>query len=549
MKTIITVISLSTILICLAASAQTQQRATGDGIAKRFNQLDRNGDGKLSADEFPGPQFKQMDKNGDGFVTLEEARAFYAERGTACPASERPENPPARPVAAAAGDASATSGVRWTDVYPIGTQDAGGQTMYGIQMTFLVPHKGKLFAGNGTQGETETDKYPKAAQVLVLDSPAGRWKVDKQFTTDSPRVNSLASFTFLTDSAGKPVPPDTLLITAPGSRSKRFVAYVRNDATGEWVATKEMRMERAPTFAQPRAMALYRDAITGVQHIFVGIEGDGVFRGVYDPKLPCRIAWNPVSEFIPENSWQRVINFAEANGKLYLAFSSSGDSGFSKEKDLLAHIYERTDGPKPAWRRVYTTEPGLAWEDMRGLTAVPDPHRPGKQRLVFAWNDKVYGLDPLDNYRVQVEFDMKKGIAEQTGLPVMKVVAGYDDFMPFEMPPTGEKVWLTGLSVFVNPVQSTAPNLKGWLRDGLYLVRRQVNDRIEYQVRYIFKNDPANVTRTLLAVRDFAVSPFREDEGKVLYACGLDHQGQPMSLAAWIYRGDLRATNPKAVKP
>jgi hypothetical protein len=91
--------------------------------------------------------------------------------------------------------------------------------------------------------------------------------------------------------------------------------------------------------------------------------------------------------------------------------------------------------------------------------------------------------------------------------------------------------------------------LKGWLRDGLYLVRRQVNDRIEYQVRYIFKNDPANVTRTLLAVRDFAVSPFREDEGKVLYACGLDHQGQPMSLAAWIYRGDLRATNPKAVKP
>jgi hypothetical protein len=315
------------------------------------------------------------------------------------------------------------------------------------------------------------------------------------------------------------------------------------------MATKEMWMRRAPTFAQPRAMALYRDSIAGIQHIFIGIEGDGVFRGVYDPALPCRIAWEPVSEFVPDNPWQRVINFAEANGKLYFSLSSSGDGSFSKDKDLFAHVYERTDGPKPAWRRVYTTEPGLAWEDIRGLTAVPDPHRPGKQRLIFAWNDKVYALDPLDNYRVQAEFDMKKGIAEQTGLPVMKVVAAYNDFMPFAMPPTGEKVWLTGLSVFVNPALSTAPNMKGWLRDGLYLVRRQVNDRIEYQVRYIFKNDPANATRTLLAVRDFAVSPFPEDQGKVLYACGLDHQGQPMSLAAWIYRHDFRTSGQKELQP
>jgi hypothetical protein len=45
MKTIITLISLSTLLVCLAASAQTQQRAAGGGLAERFKQLDRNGDG------------------------------------------------------------------------------------------------------------------------------------------------------------------------------------------------------------------------------------------------------------------------------------------------------------------------------------------------------------------------------------------------------------------------------------------------------------------------------------------------------------------------
>jgi len=60
---------------------------------ERFEQLDRNGDGKVSAEEYPEPLFRQIDRNGDGFVTLEEARAYYldrraARRGTTQPASE-----------------------------------------------------------------------------------------------------------------------------------------------------------------------------------------------------------------------------------------------------------------------------------------------------------------------------------------------------------------------------------------------------------------------------------------------------------------------------
>jgi len=59
------------------------QRATGDtngtrrggGIEERFQQFDRNGDGKLTPAEFPRAElFKQMDKNADGVVTLDEAR-------------------------------------------------------------------------------------------------------------------------------------------------------------------------------------------------------------------------------------------------------------------------------------------------------------------------------------------------------------------------------------------------------------------------------------------------------------------------------------------
>jgi hypothetical protein len=39
----ITIISLSAILVCLIASAQTQPRPAGGGLAERFKQLDRIG--------------------------------------------------------------------------------------------------------------------------------------------------------------------------------------------------------------------------------------------------------------------------------------------------------------------------------------------------------------------------------------------------------------------------------------------------------------------------------------------------------------------------
>jgi Ca2+-binding EF-hand superfamily protein len=42
---------------------------------------DKDGDGKLSREEFPQPAvFKDVDKDGDGFATREEIQAFYAGR-------------------------------------------------------------------------------------------------------------------------------------------------------------------------------------------------------------------------------------------------------------------------------------------------------------------------------------------------------------------------------------------------------------------------------------------------------------------------------------
>jgi catechol 2,3-dioxygenase-like lactoylglutathione lyase family enzyme len=103
MRTPITLISLSAILACLTLTAQESSRPAGSGLAERFKQLDKNGDGKVSADEFPGPLFKQMDKDGDGFVTMEEARAYFAGRRPARPAAEQPAQSAATPAAPAAG--------------------------------------------------------------------------------------------------------------------------------------------------------------------------------------------------------------------------------------------------------------------------------------------------------------------------------------------------------------------------------------------------------------------------------------------------------------
>jgi catechol 2,3-dioxygenase-like lactoylglutathione lyase family enzyme len=75
-----------------AAPASPQQQAGqrgGAAFADRFKQLDRNGDGRLSPEELPGPLFKQMDKNGDGFVTLEEAQAQYSGQWTSRAATDR----------------------------------------------------------------------------------------------------------------------------------------------------------------------------------------------------------------------------------------------------------------------------------------------------------------------------------------------------------------------------------------------------------------------------------------------------------------------------
>ncbi|HJZ53353.1 MAG TPA: hypothetical protein VKE74_00250, partial [Gemmataceae bacterium] len=51
-------------------------------VPEWFRSADRNGDGDVSAREFPGPPelFRKIDTDGDGLISPEEARAFEKSR-------------------------------------------------------------------------------------------------------------------------------------------------------------------------------------------------------------------------------------------------------------------------------------------------------------------------------------------------------------------------------------------------------------------------------------------------------------------------------------
>jgi catechol 2,3-dioxygenase-like lactoylglutathione lyase family enzyme len=109
MKAIVTIASLSAVLACLTLVAQESPRSPAGGLAERFKQLDRNGDGKLTDDEIGPEWLKKLDANGDGSVTQEEVTASFGRgaKGGSAPAPTRAQKAVRRGALRAADAVSA----------------------------------------------------------------------------------------------------------------------------------------------------------------------------------------------------------------------------------------------------------------------------------------------------------------------------------------------------------------------------------------------------------------------------------------------------------
>jgi hypothetical protein len=352
------------------------------------------------------------------------------------------------------------------------------------------------------------------------------------------RFGSLRTVTFSTDANGNGISPVELLLAAPDVARGPVEIFCRYDETGKWVPST---LGTGAAYETTRAIGLHRDRVTGIDRVFAGSDKLGVIGGVYDPAAAGRIRWEPSPE-MQTPPGERVMGFSDCGGTFYCATSR--------------HIFRRADGRAPSWKEIYFCEKETSPCGIRGLSAVPNPAGSGEV-LLFAALSKVHRLDP-DGNKETVELGIPMFLTRKLGASFTFALSAYNEFMPYTIPGTSEKVWLFGFESTYLPsvveanqqakprvLEKDAPARKAYFAaEGRYLIRHAKGADINYEMAEVV--DP-NLP-TLVAVRTIAVSPFPEDRGRVLYFGGFDCNKVPSHNTAWIYRGVLAEDRTKESK-
>jgi hypothetical protein len=422
-----------------------------------------------------------------------------------------------------------------------GSRDEAGRFMGGTEMRVLAAHGGKLYAGNGYWEDRPGPEGHQGAQILVLDSPAARWRVDHVFDEPLPNgrrrdlaVSALEDVTFATDGNSATLPaPVSMLIAANWDLSGTTRVFSRDDATSAWTAAIIARDRLTTNFLpQIRSFGRHRDRATGIDRVFAGQDPRGIFSGTYDPTVTGRIRWGAAPELelsgvssaglSGRNGYLRVSSFAECNGRLYAAVGQ--------------HIYERVDGADPRWRLLYTNRaPGHSETGLRGLTAILGP--PGSGEVLLAAVEgsaaRIVRVDPREGSEV-TEVDLPDFLGRQWGMPVGYVIAAYNDMAKARDPGGGEAL-LIGLEAFIPmrvPIAAGHEVVNvGYGRleaGGWYLIRHPAGP---YELRQV----GAPPGQALVAIRSIRVSPSPE-EGPAVYFAGYDANKAPAHNTAWIIR-------------
>ena len=96
---------------------------------------------------------------------------------------------------------------------------AQDETVDGTEVRSLVAHGGKLYAGNGYWEDQSEGSH--GAEILVLDRPGGRWRVDVAFDERMPNgrarhltIATMGNAEFATDANGKPLAEPVSILLA-----------------------------------------------------------------------------------------------------------------------------------------------------------------------------------------------------------------------------------------------------------------------------------------------------------------------------------------------
>ncbi|HEY3322636.1 MAG TPA: hypothetical protein VGP72_19430 [Planctomycetota bacterium] len=420
------------------------------------------------------------------------------------------------------------AGEGWQQVFNAGILDAStGQPLRGTELTHLVAHKGRLYAGNGYWMDTRGAANTSWAQVLVLESRGAAWKADLTLGPKHLRTTALKSVTFAVDANGKTLAAPVNLLLAASDTQEGAIhdsnIWTHNDDTGAWVKTTlpaghDLRRST-------RALAVHRDRQTGVDRIFAAVGAPGIYSGVFDSALPGKIRWDKKAELGPVTI--RPMSFVEANGCLYASVGAS--------------VYRRTDGAAPVWEKVYSDDTKEHWElgGIRGLTAIPAPSG-GGEAILFSHTDRIIRLDPNDNNRATVELNMRALLAQNWKTPVPgAIIAAYNDMLPIQDPVAHQTVHIVGVEGCiqrgVKDGNCRPDSHGGWYAGGSYLIR--ASDR-SYRLKEVNGRWGPGKPK-LVAPRAYVVSPFVEDEGKWVYFGGFDCNFVPALDTAWIFRAPI----------
>ena len=436
----------------------------------------------------------------------------------------------------------------WERFYQAGVADLNGQYMGGSETMHIVSHNGRLFASIGYWEDSRNIWYggkdPGAgwAQVVRLDKPDGQWEVDLAMGPQYLRAEILKSITFTTDGKGKALKTPVHLLVAgaytPKRKTVEITFFTRDDATGKWV-TSTIYSGPKPDDLEDRsvrALCVHRDKVTGIEHIFITIGKLGIFSGVYDAVAVGKVRWDPHSESGPVEA--RPLAIVQAGSDLLF---SAGRK-----------IYRRNDGTSPSYsvvRDMSDLYPQAASEatfqpcgGIRGLSVIPNPSGKGDS-LIFLMAESgrsrgaVYRLDRTKDgrYKCIREVYLDELMSRYlSGNPVRAVLGGYNCFFPMVDPSTKETVHLVGFESRIGGHRfplCEANKEGGFYAGGMYAIRDKNGT---YRLKEINgQNTPSKPP--LVAPRCFALSPFKEHAGDVIYFGGNDSNFKPSLNRAWIF--------------